>query len=112
MEKLDHDHQAVQEEIFGPVLQVFRWEEYESMIELANDVDYGLAGGVLTNDLNKAHQTAQDIEAGYVWVNTWHEILAGLPFDGYKQSGIGREIALETLNHYTRTKSINVSLPE
>lgn len=107
---LDHDHEAVQEEIFGPVLDVFRWDDYDEMMELANDVDYGLAGGVITDDISQANETARDIEAGYIWVNTYHDLVAGLPFGGYKQSGIGRELSEETLDHYQQTKTINLSL--
>jgi aldehyde dehydrogenase (NAD+) len=107
---LDHDHQAVQEEIFGPVLEVFHWSDYDRMIDLANDVKYGLAAGVLTEDVNRANQAAMDIEAGYVWINTYHELVPGLPFGGYKQSGIGRELGAETLDQYSRTKTINLSL--
>lgn len=110
IEGLDHGHPAVQEEIFGPVLEVFRWEEYEAMIELANDVEYGLAGGVITNDITQANTAARDIEAGYVWVNSYHDLVPGLPFGGYKQSGIGREVCADTLDHYQQTKTINLSL--
>ncbi|AHG02078.1 betaine-aldehyde dehydrogenase (plasmid) [Halostagnicola larsenii XH-48] len=110
VEGLDHEHEAVQEEIFGPVLEVFRWEDYDEMMTLANDVDYGLAGGVITNDIEKADRTAHDIEAGYIWVNTWHEMSPGLPYGGYKQSGIGRELSVDTLDHYTQTKSIKYGL--
>ncbi len=63
------------------------------MIELANDVEYGLAAGILTQDLTKAHQCAKDIEAGNIWVNTYNDFPAGQPFGGYKESGIGRERA-------------------
>lgn len=107
---LDHDHSAVQEEIFGPVLEVFSWDEYEEMIELANDVEYGLAAGVVTSDLEQAHRTATDLEAGTVWVNQYNDFPTGMPFGGYKQSGIGRERAHETIEHYTQTKSIDISL--
>ncbi|RZH67742.1 aldehyde dehydrogenase family protein [Natrinema altunense] len=110
IEGLDHDHDAVQEEIFGPVLEVFRWDDYETMIELANDVDYGLAGGVITDDLARANEAARDIEAGYIWVNSYHDLAPGLPFGGYKQSGIGRELSADTLDHYQQTKTINLSL--
>ncbi|MFC7176359.1 aldehyde dehydrogenase family protein [Halosegnis marinus] len=109
VEGLDHDHEAVQEEIFGPVLDVFRWDDYDEMMALANDVDYGLAGGVVTDDMDAADRTARDIEAGYIWVNTYHDLVAGLPFGGYKQSGIGRELSEETLDHYQQTKTINRS---
>jgi aldehyde dehydrogenase (NAD+) len=107
---LDHDNKAVQEEIFGPVQEVFTWSDYDEMIELANDVDYGLAAGVLTEDLTKAHRTAKDIEAGNIWVNTYNDFPAGQPFGGYKQSGIGRETAQEAVEHYTQTKTVNISL--
>jgi len=107
---LDHDHDAVQDEIFGPVLDVFRWDDYDEMMTLANDVEYGLAGGVVTDDLDAANQTARDIEAGYIWVNSYHDLVAGLPFGGYKQSGIGRELSEETLDHYQQTKTINLSM--
>ena len=81
------------------------------MIELANDVDYGLAAGILTNDLTKAYETANDIEAGTIWVNQYNDFPAGQPFGGYKESGIGREIGFEAVTeHYTQTKTINVAL--
>jgi aldehyde dehydrogenase (NAD+) len=110
VEGLDHDSRAVQEEIFGPVLEVFEWGDYDEMIELANDVDYGLAAGVMTQDLNQAYDAAKDLEAGNVWVNQYNDFPAGQPFGGVKQSGIGREQAKETLKHYTQTKTINISL--
>ncbi|WP_330630957.1 aldehyde dehydrogenase family protein [Halocatena halophila] len=107
---IDHDHEAVQEEIFGPVLEVFSWSEYDEMIELANDVDYGLASGIMTSDIDRAYETAHDLEAGTVWVNQYNDFPAGMPFGGYKQSGIGRERGKETLDAYTQTKSIDISL--
>ncbi|MWG34527.1 aldehyde dehydrogenase family protein [Halomarina oriensis] len=110
IEGLDHDSEAVQEEIFGPVLDVFRWDDYDEMMALANDVEYGLAGGVITDDITKANTTARDIEAGYIWINSYHDLVPGLPFGGYKQSGIGRELSAETLEHYQQTKTINLSL--
>ena len=108
--EIDHDNRAVQEEIFGPVQEIFTWNDYDEMIELANDVDYGLAGGVLTEDLTKAHKCAKDIEAGTIWVNTYNDFPSGQPFGGYKQSGIGREIGQEAVDHYTQTKTINIAL--
>ncbi|MFC5366528.1 aldehyde dehydrogenase family protein [Salinirubrum litoreum] len=110
IEGLAHDADAVQAEIFGPVLTVFRWDDYDEMIDLANDVDYGLAGGVITDDITRANRTARDIEAGYVWINSYHDLVPGLPFGGYKQSGIGRELSADTLDHYRQTKTINLSL--
>ncbi len=110
VEGLDHDSAAVQEEIFGPVLEVFRWDDYDEMMALANDVDYGLAGGVITDDIDDANRAARDIEAGYIWVNSYHDLVPGLPFGGYKQSGMGRELSAETLDHYRQTKTINLAL--
>jgi len=107
---LDHDNRAVQEEIFGPVQEVFEWSDYDEMIEQANDVEYGLAAGVLTNDVTKAYQTAKDLEAGNIWVNSYNDFPAGQPFGGYKQSGIGRETAFEAVKHYTQTKTVNFAL--
>jgi len=89
---------------------VFSWSDYDEMIELANDVDYGLAAGVITENLTKAHQCAKDIEAGNIWINTYNDFPAGQPFGGYKQSGIGREIGQDAVDHYTQTKTINISL--
>ncbi len=110
VEGLDHDSRPVQEEIFGPVLSVFRWDEYDQMIRLANDTEYGLAAGVIASDTSRAYETARDLEAGTVWVNQYTDFPAGMPFGGYKQSGIGRETAYETVKEYTRNKSIDVSL--
>jgi len=111
IDNIDHDNRAVQEEIFGPVQEVFEWTDYEKMMELANDVDYGLAAGILTNDLTKAYRTARDVEAGTIWVNQYNSFPAGQPFGGYKESGIGREIGYEALaEHYTQTKTINIGL--
>ena len=110
IDEIDHDSKAVQEEIFGPVQEVFTWSDYGEMIELANDVDYGLAAGIITEDLTKAHQCAKDIEAGNIWINTYNDFPAGQPFGGYKQSGIGREIGQTAVDHYTQTKTINISL--
>jgi len=110
IDNIDHDSKAVQEEIFGPVQEVFSWSDYDEMIELANDVDYGLAAGVITENLTKAHQCAKDIEAGNIWINTYNDFPAGQPFGGYKQSGIGREIGQDAVDHYTQTKTINISL--
>jgi aldehyde dehydrogenase (NAD+) len=110
IDDIDHDSKPVQEEIFGPVEEVFAWSDYNEMIERANDVDYGLAAGIITNDLSKANRAARDIEAGNIWVNQYNDFPAGQPFGGFKQSGIGREQAEETLDHYSQTKTINMNL--
>jgi len=110
VEGLDHDSEPVQEEIFGPVLELFEWSDYDDMIQTANDVDFGLTAGVMTGDVERAHRCARDLEAGTVWVNQYQDFPAGMPFGGYKQSGIGRETAFETIEEYTQTKAIDLSL--
>lgn len=96
------------EETFGPVLTVMTWSDYDEMIDIANDIDYGLAASVWTNDLNSAHRAADDIEAGYIWVNQHGRHYIGAPFGGYKESGIrGKEDRQELLDH-TRVKNVNV----
>jgi aldehyde dehydrogenase (NAD+) len=109
---IDHDARAVQEEIFGPVQTVFTWSEYDELIDRANDVDYGLAAGIITEDINQAHETAADLEAGNIWVNTYNRFPAGQAFGGTKQSGIGREVAAETLGEYTQTKTVTIGLED
>lgn len=99
-----------QEEIFGPVLTVTAWDDYEKMLEEANGGPYGLCAGIWTNDLRTAHKTAQRLEAGYIWINQYDVFPYGAPFGGYKQSGVGRELAAETILHYTQQKNVNVDL--
>ena len=96
------------EEIFGPVMSVFKWSDEEQMFDQVNDVDYGLTGSVWTRDLNTAHRAAGRIEAGYVWINNSSQHFHGAPFGGYKQSGLGREESFEELLEFTQTKNINV----
>jgi len=110
IDDIDHDHKSVQEEIFGPVLETFAWSDEDEVVEQANDVDYGLAAGVIANDITKALRTARRLEAGVVWVNHYNDVSAGQPFGGYKQSGNGRENAMEAIEEFTQTKAINVNL--
>jgi aldehyde dehydrogenase (NAD+) len=107
---VDNQMKIAQEEIFGPVLSVLRWREFDRMIEQANDVPYGLCAGIWTNDLRTAHKTAQLLEAGYIWINQYDVYPYGAPFGGYKQSGVGRELAAETILHYTQLKNVNIDL--
>jgi len=95
-----------QEEIFGPVLSLMRWHDYEDMLAQANDVRYGLASGLYTSNLENALRTADALQAGSVWINHYFNLTSGAPFGGYKESGIGREHCRETLNLYTQVKSI------
>ncbi len=102
----------VTDEIFGPVMSILSYETEAEVIARANNTDYGLAAGVLSNDLNTAHRIIHQLEAGICWINTWGESPAQMPVGGYKQSGIGRENGIETLKHYTQTKSIQIELGE
>jgi aldehyde dehydrogenase (NAD+) len=107
---VDNDMRIAQEEIFGPVQSIITFSDYDEAIRLANDVQYGLASGVATTDASRAHRAAADIDAGSVWVNEYHGGGPGIPFGGYKYSGIGRECAEETLEEYTHSKAVNVAL--
>jgi betaine-aldehyde dehydrogenase len=100
----------VREEIFGPVMSILSFTEEDEVIRRANDTHYGLAAGVMTADLNRAHRVIHQLQAGICWINTWGESAAEMPVGGYKQSGVGRENGLDTLKHYTRTKSIQVEM--
>ena len=100
------------EEIFGPVLSLLAYDDEDEAVRRANDSDYGLAAGVVTRDLARAHRIIHQMEAGICWINTWGESAAQMPVGGYKQSGIGRENGISSLAHYTRLKSVQVELGE
>ncbi|RRV51023.1 betaine-aldehyde dehydrogenase [Stutzerimonas stutzeri] len=102
----------VREEIFGPVLSLLEYQDEEEVIRRANATEYGLAAGVVTPDLARAHRIIHRLEAGICWINTWGESPAQMPVGGYKQSGIGRENGIASLAHYTRVKSVQVELGE
>ena len=104
------DMRIVREEIFGPVMAILDFDDEEELIRRANDTYYGLAAGVFTKDLARAHRTIHRLEAGICWINTWGESPAEMPVGGYKQSGVGRENGIETLAHYTQTKSVQVEM--
>ena len=96
------------EEIFGPVMSVITWDDYETMIDQANGLIYGLTAAIVTNDMAQAMETAQRIEAGYVWINSSGRYL-GAPYGGWKHSGIGREECLDELLSYTQIKNVNMA---
>jgi aldehyde dehydrogenase (NAD+) len=100
------------EEIFGPVLCVIPFKDEAEVIAMANDSEYGLAGAVWTQDINRAIRVARAIETGRIWVNTFHEIPAHAPFGGYKKSGLGRETHKSMLEAYSQKKNIYISLKE
>lgn len=104
------DMTIVREEIFGPVMSILTYDDEDEVIRRANDTEYGLAAGVLTENLSRAHRVIHQLQAGICWINTWGESPAEMPVGGYKQSGVGRENGLMTLQNYTRVKSIQVEL--
>jgi aldehyde dehydrogenase (NAD+) len=97
-----------QEEIFGPVLAVIKVKDEAEAIKVANDSDYGLAGGVWSSNPDRAMNTAKQLRAGTVWINEWHLLNDYVPFGGYKQSGIGRELGIEGVKAYTELKHIHI----
>jgi aldehyde dehydrogenase (NAD+) len=98
------------EEIFGPVLAAIEFADLDEAIARANDSPYGLAAGVWTKDVKKAHYVARKLQAGTVWINTYNVYDTATPFGGYKQSGFGREMSAHALEHYTQVKSVWVDL--
>ncbi len=101
---------VVQEEIFGPVVAAIPFDNPEELLSRANDSIYGLAAGIWTHDVSKAHKTAALLRAGTVWINCYNIFDAALPFGGYKQSGWGREMGKDVLNLYTQTKAVCVKM--
>lgn len=107
---LANDSRVVQEEIFGPVLTVQPFDDEDEAVALANSTPYGLASGVQTGNLARAHRVADRLQAGIVWVNDWAMLDPAVPFGGVKDSGFGREYGPEALQSYTKVKSVVVSL--
>jgi len=104
-----NDMRIFQEEIFGPVVSVTSFADYDEAIAIANDTLYGLGAGVWSRDGGVAYRAGRDIQAGRVWTNTYHQYPAHAAFGGYKQSGIGRENHHMMLDHYQQTKNLLVS---
>jgi acyl-CoA reductase-like NAD-dependent aldehyde dehydrogenase len=105
-----NDSRLAQEEVFGPVLSVLPFDTEDEAVAMANDVRYGLVGGLFTSDVGRAHRVAAALEAGLVSVNTFRPIHPQLPYGGFKMSGIGRENGLAVLDEYTELKSVVVDL--
>jgi aldehyde dehydrogenase (NAD+) len=104
------DMKIAREEIFGPVMSVIAFKDVDEVIARANKTDYGLAAGVWTNDIKKAHAVANGVRAGTVWVNCYHVLDTRAPFGGFKQSGMGRELGEYALHEYTEVKTVTLKL--
>ena len=105
-----NDMYLAQEEVFGPVLAIITFRDEEEAIALANRTRYGLAAGIWTKDLKRAHRVARGIRAGTVWINTYRALSYASPFGGYNQSGYGREMGIEAVREFTQVKSVWVNL--
>ncbi len=104
------DMRIAREEIFGPVLSILEFTDEEEVIRRANDTDFGLAAGVFTRDLTRAHRVIDRLQAGTCWINTYNTMPVEMPFGGFKQSGVGKENSRAALDHYSQIKSVFVEM--
>ncbi|MFC3040439.1 aldehyde dehydrogenase family protein [Virgibacillus xinjiangensis] len=110
MANVNNDMTIAQEEIFGPVVSAIPFDGEDEVIRLANQTEYGLGGGICTTNLKKAHKVAHGMNTGNVWVNTYNITEPNSPFGGYKQSGLGRENGMASIDAYTEVKNIWIDL--
>ncbi|TMQ61949.1 MAG: aldehyde dehydrogenase family protein [Candidatus Eisenbacteria bacterium] len=106
LDGVDNGMRVAQEEIFGPVLSVIPFDGVDDAVEKGNDIFFGLAAGVWTRDVKKAHAVARRLQAGTVWVNMYNFYDPGMPFGGFKGSGFGRDLGAESAREFTQLKSV------
>ena len=109
-EEVPDDSRIAREEIFGPVLAIFRFRDEEEAIARANDTEYGLSAGVFSTDVKRCHRVARRLRAGTVWINLFNFVFPEAPYGGYKQSGLGRELGVRSIEEYTEVKNVVVDL--
>jgi aldehyde dehydrogenase (NAD+) len=107
---VSNDMQIAREEIFGPVLVVIPYRSEDEAVALANDSEYGLTAGVWTGDYERGLEIGERLRAGTIWINAWHMVDPAMPFGGYKQSGVGRELGPDALAEYTEVKHVHLDL--
>lgn len=105
-----HDMKIMQEEIFGPVATLCKFKDLDEVVKHGNNTNFGLAAAIHTKDLKRALEASHRLKAGTVWVNTYNTLHYALPFGGYKESGIGRELGKEALSNYTQVKTISINI--
>jgi len=107
---VENNMRIAQEEVFGPVLSVIRFKDDAEAVRIANDVDFGLAAGIWTENLSRAHKVARGVQSGTIWINTYRQQSPMMPFGGYKKSGLGRESGSAMIREYLQQKSVWVGL--
>jgi acyl-CoA reductase-like NAD-dependent aldehyde dehydrogenase len=107
-----HSMRIMQEEVFGPVASVIPFDDEAEALALANDSQYGLAAGIWTRDLGRAHRLARDVRSGIIWVNTYRAVSAMAPIGGFHQSGYGRESGIDSVLAYTELKTVWINLSQ
>ena len=107
---VSNEMRIAQEEIFGPVVVIVPFDGEDEAVRIANDVRYGLAAGIWTSDVGRAHRVAHRLEAGSIWVNQYGVYPSEAPFGGYKESGTGYDLGLESLSEYLETKNIHLNI--
>jgi acyl-CoA reductase-like NAD-dependent aldehyde dehydrogenase len=104
--------EIAREEVFGPVLVVIPYKTVDEAVAMANDTQYGLTAGVWSTDYEAALELGGRLRAGTIWINAWHIVDPQLPFGGYKQSGVGRELGPNALDEYTEAKHVHLDLSQ